>query len=342
MAIAPDGNTLAWTEGHTALHLWDAARRQPLLTLSRLEGVIDTMAFSPDAKILASSSRLNKEGVWEKPLVRLWELATGKELLRFDLPDFEAALAFSPDGRFVAARSGWARGEVHLVDLATGKEILKLPLEQSCGSGLAFAPDGRTLATAGTDTTGLIWNLAPTLEAARFTPPALGTKDLEALWADLAGDDAAKAYQAIWKLVAAGDKAVAFLKDRLRPPELDPKQVRQLLADLDSERFAVREAASKELEKLGELVEPALRQALAAKPSAEVRRRVEALLAAPRVVLSPESLRRIRAIQALERIGSPEGRQVLEALAQGPPAARETRDAKAALDRLARRSAANR
>jgi hypothetical protein len=170
----------------------------------------------------------------------------------------------------------------------------------------------------------------------------LDGKALEKLWADLSGDDAPKAYAAGWKLVAAPEKAITFMKDRLAPAVTpEPKRVRQLIADLDSDKFAVREQASKELEKLGEIVEPALRQALKGQPSPELRRRVETLLALPATVRSPEVLRRIRAIQVLERIGSADARHMLENVAKGAPAARESQDALAALQRLKTRSSAH-
>jgi hypothetical protein len=51
-----------------------------------------------------------------------------------------------------------------------------------------------------------------------------------------------------------------------------------LIADLDSEEFSKREAASCELAKLGESAEPALRTALSRKPSLEMRKRFESLL----------------------------------------------------------------
>ena len=52
-----------------------------------------------------------------------------------------------------------------------------------------------------------------------------------------------------------------------------------LIADLDSETFAVRDSAMKELTKLGDAAAPALRDALDKAPSAEARRRIEGLLA---------------------------------------------------------------
>jgi hypothetical protein len=91
------------------------------------------------------------------------------------------------------------------------------------------------------------------------------------------------------------------------------------------------------LELLGEAAVPALRQALADAPSAEVQRRAEKLmdkLAGPTPQL--ETLRALRAVEALEQIGSAEARELLTALAKGMPEARFTRETKASLERLAR------
>jgi len=51
-------------------------------------------------------------------------------------------------------------------------------------------------------------------------------------------------------------------------------------------------------------------------------------------------MRNSRAIWVLERIGTPEARAVLEDLAKGAPEARQTQEAKAALDWLDKRAAA--
>jgi hypothetical protein len=56
------------------------------------------------------------------------------------------------------------------------------------------------------------------------------------------------------------------------------KDVRRWIHDLDNSAFAVRDQATKELEKLGREAAPMLREALAGKPSAEVRHRLDALL----------------------------------------------------------------
>jgi hypothetical protein len=139
-------------------------------------------------------------------------------------------------------------------------------------------------------------------------------------------------------LLAAGGQAVPFLKARLRPaPALDLGGIDRLLADLDSDEFAVREQATRGLRQLGEGARPALRKALAGTASAEQRRRLKALLQELGGVRSPELLRELRSVEVLEQVGTPGARQVLESLAGGGADARLTREAKASLERLAGR-----
>jgi hypothetical protein len=121
-------------------------------------------------------------------------------------------------------------------------------------------------------------------------------------------------------------------------PRADQDQVQNWLADLDSDKFAVRQAAVKELEKVGEQVRPSIQQALKANVTLETRRRLEQLLNALADIPGPETVRTIRAIMALERIGSPEAQRVLETLARGAPGARETEEAKASVQGLKHRA----
>ena len=92
-----------------------------------------------------------------------------------------------------------------------------------------------------------------------------------------------------------------------------------------------------ELEGLGCAAEPALHKKLAEGPSAEARRRIEAILTnLEQHVLSGNSLRLLRGLETLEGIGTPEARQALEKLAAGPVDDWLTHEAKASLARLAR------
>ncbi len=118
-------------------------------------------------------------------------------------------------------------------------------------------------------------------------------------------------------------------------------QVRELLASYGDSKTvtgilqARRDEAARELGRLAELAEPALRAALKESRSAEVKRRAGGLLArfaAEETV--PARLQALRAVELLERIGTPGARKVLESLAQGAPAARLTKEARASLKRL--------
>jgi hypothetical protein len=160
----------------------------------------------------------------------------------------------------------------------------------------------------------------------------------EKLWADLAGEDAARAYEATRKLAAAPNVSIPFLRKHLPPmPAAEEKRVARLIADLDSDDFATRQKATADLEKLGELALPAYRQALNGKPPLETRRRLEDLQAKAYAAwwdVSGERLRSLRAVEALELAGTKEAREVLSTLAAGAEGARLTEEAKAALKRL--------
>src|SRR5207249_2756858 len=133
-------------------------------------------------------------------------------------------------------------------------------------------------------------------------------------------------------------QGVPFIKERLRPvAAVDPKQTTQLLADLDSNRFAARLKAANALEALGELAEPALRQALSNKPSLEMRQRLEGLLKELEAPISSGALRVVRAVEILELAGTVEARQLLATLAKGERTARITREAHDSLERLTKR-----
>ena len=139
------------------------------------------------------------------------------------------------------------------------------------------------------------------------------------------------------KLLAAGDGAVALIDRRLHPASgADVKRIAVLIADLDNDRFAVREKASQELARLGEATEPALKNTLKGSPSLETMQRVEALLtklAEP----SGGHLQDLRAVEVLERLATPKARKVLRALAAGAADASKTKDAEASLRRLDKR-----
>src|SRR5262249_61991833 len=103
--------------------------------------------------------------------------------------------------------------------------------------------------------------------------------DLHRHWPALASDDPRESWKSVWTLAAAPKDSVATLAKHLRMvAPADPAQLRRLIADLDNDDFATREAATRELARLDALAEPALRAALEGDVAQERRRRVERLL----------------------------------------------------------------
>ncbi|HZY84054.1 MAG TPA: sigma-70 family RNA polymerase sigma factor [Gemmataceae bacterium] len=337
LTFAPDGRTLlAWKSDRTVT-VWDVGTGRKLRqfagpTTPRSGGAQSyfTARLSPDGKLLAFCL--------QEPVLPVLDVATGKEVRRFEVAgDGVSALAFSPDGKTVAW-GGWREGTVYLGEIATGRERHRFVGHRGRVLSLAFAADGRALVSGTEDTTALVWDLTGRLAAGEKWGPALSPADLAAHWATLGGADAEAGFRAVRALAADPARSVPFLGERLRPVAgAEEKRLGRLIADLGSDQFAVREKATAELEKLGEAALGAVRKALAAQPEFDTRRRLERLIekqGREEWSPSPERLRTIRALEVLERAGTPEARRVLEALARGAPGARLTRDAQAARERL--------
>jgi hypothetical protein len=199
---------------------------------------------------------------------------------------------------------------------------------------LALAPESRTLATGQADSTILLWDLSLRDNVQKG---ASAQHTMDSLWEDLAGANALRGYTAVWHLVDDPQHAVPFLKTHLRPVvPAAAEEVRSLLHDLDSNQFKIRNAAVEKLRSLGERAEPALREALQENMSLEKRQRLEALLSrfVPFSPLQGATLRGVRAVQVLERIGTSEAREILERLAHGMASASLSRAAQGALERM--------
>jgi RNA polymerase sigma factor (sigma-70 family) len=286
----------------------------------------ESAAFSPDGQLLAVGTRYG--------LVRLWDLASGQPGRTLSgHVGYVMCLAFSPDGRTLAAGS-WRN--VRLWEIATGKERKRLAGHEGDVTALAFSPDGRTLVSGGSDTTALVWDLTGRLADGKLRPAELSQRDLELAWTDLRGDDAARAYPALWTLAASPKQALPLLRGALpRATPAGAEQISKLIAGLDDDDFDRREKATEELVKVGEQAEPLVKKALEGKPSVEMRRRLEYVLERLRGSGdSGERLQQARALEVLEATRTPEARAVLEELARGEADAWLTREAKAALARL--------
>jgi hypothetical protein len=337
LAVAPSGEEeRGKVMGLGPLRLEDLATGELLLTFPAVEGQTRPFAFSPDGRLLAASNFRTKAGQdgrrTPERTLRLLEVATAAKVLSLPLGD-QDRVAFSADGRLLAV---YAPGQAILLwDLRQGRELRPPTVLDTEVTSLAFSPDGRRLLSGLGDSTLLVWDVG-----AREAVAKLGREGVARAWADLAAADAARAFRARGALASSPAEAVALLKERLRPAQAaDAQVVRQLLADLRSERFAVRDRAERALGGLGDLAEGALRRAMAGGPPLEVRRRLEGLLARLRRPLTePEALRSVRAVAVLEDLATPAARGLLAVLAGGAPDSRLTRDARSALERLQRRA----
>jgi len=273
--------------------------------------------------------------------IEFWELASGKERGRIELPGkFVRLCQYSPDGRWLAASDAVNDDrDIFLCDVCRGQMVHAFTGHDAGVAKLAFTPDGRRLVSASYDTTLLIWDIAG---VAQRLPKARANSDgktLSAAWIDLASADAKVAYRAIAVMIEASRESPDFLRGRIRPaPASDARLIERLVTDLDSELFEKRERATHELEQFGNAAEKPLRRMLKSPPSPEARRRAEKILNNLRGPISdPNLLRALRTLEVLEFIGSEDAKEVLQIIAKGTPEARLTQEAKASLERLQKR-----
>jgi len=150
------------------------------------------------------------------------------------------------------------------------------------------------------------------------TAPRPSDDELDRLWSDLGGEDAARAYAAFWTLVHAPRQSIPFLRQTLAPAGAGdrPDALRRCVEDLAAPDQATRQAATRRLSLWHDDAAPLLRSALLDPDlAAESRRQIDRLL-------DPDSARgnadRVRlSLQALRFIGTPGAKQLVADLS--PP-----------------------
>jgi RNA polymerase sigma factor (sigma-70 family) len=234
--LGPDGEgVLAFDYKAGRVKLLSVATAEPRLEFSS-DRVPDPqqvprgcdLALSPDGHLMAARAHFcdpqGPRGL-ESDDLRLGDLRTGQQVLKLRATG-PAVFTFSADSRlFAVAGAEGAR----LWETASGKEVGAIaapdreaaPPGRAFASALTFSPDGRLLATGHADGTILFWD-ATLRGGARGG--LLARDEADALWADLAGADAGRAYRAVWRLVDDAGWSVQLLKERLRPVAAAPTE----------------------------------------------------------------------------------------------------------------------
>ncbi len=156
LAISPDGNLIASSKiGDSPqkfiIQVHNTIINNHLYSIDGDTGQIYRIKFSPDGKILAG---LNENGQ-----IQLWDTDNGSPLPAFE-EDNLSSLAFSSDGRLLAAATGEPEGEVLFWNLKTNELSRQaLKVQSNDISILAFSPDNKTLLVASKDGNICSWDI---------------------------------------------------------------------------------------------------------------------------------------------------------------------------------------
>jgi len=382
LAVSPEGKLLA--VGERTIFLCEAATGKAIGKLFGHTAAVHSLVFLPGGQRLLSADQTGQVRLWELSSQKAIRAATTHQRWAMQLvvdsqgetvavatPQgvqlFEAqtllhrgtlrlpgsdqattALAFSPDGRSLAAL--YADHRLVIWELLTAQPRLSRPASRDLFRTLAFTLDGRRLLLGGERT--FVWDLSTDrllpvgerknldlralfplrtgllavteqeifMEKSMPTWPAFSPLPIAEAWEALDQPDATRAYWGLWSLLHSKE-GVAHVLDRLSDVSGEIRarrqKIQQLIADLDHEDFPVREKASAALAKLGPEVYDDLESALKSGLPLEPQRRIERLLRSmkrPSQPLAPGLLRHLRGVEVLEYAGTPEVWAVLEKL----------------------------
>jgi WD40 repeat protein len=304
LQFTPDSIRFAAIGQDGTLRLWDRNTGKLLRELRREapSGQPMRLAFASDGR---SAALLDN-------VIRIREVASGVDRLRVPpVPGQQFALAYSPNARFLAC--GQDDGRILVYSAVSGKQLAQWQGNQGYIHALTFSRDSRYLASGGANGIILVWEVPK--DAA--LPASLKTEEADSLWKALGDSDAAAANRALASLAAAPAHTLPLFEKQLQPigKSLDHERLARLIAELDDDSFQVRQRATRELALIGSDAAEALRQALLNGPSAESRRRIEDLLSHLKKDGDSPRLRFLRALEVLERIGSPQAKALLRSLA---------------------------
>jgi WD40 repeat protein len=337
LAISPNGR-LAVLGREPFMRVWDVspARDEPReVWKARVQrGIKGAVCFSPDGKLLAAGSTGQlqvfdaADGKDDEPRGPLYQLERSAD----NGPVHQAA--FTADGRYLVLGAGRMSGRVEVWELATRGLARTFSTSYGGVSRLCVFPDGRRLASAGAEEAVTVWDA--TFRAGK---PAATPSELRKAVADLSDLRAAVGLPAVRLLSSAGEVGVAQLAMAVKDTFANDKKLKELVADLGSDTYSIREAAERQLVAQGARALVAVRAACESNDP-EVRSRARDVMGRlnakgiypPDSGLIADRMRLFRAVQALEEVGTASAKAVLAEIATA--GGRPAEEAKTALARL--------
>lgn len=374
LAYAPASGRVAFNDGERVLTLWHLPTDQKFTTLT-LESPPVAVQFALNGRLFAVASRDGSVRVfgigatgdatqlWAKRVLRteqtalafhpdgrllavgaggrvlLLDGATGQTLRAFDRRFGEGnitTVAIAPSGLQVAAGNEGAEGLIRVWNVLDGQERAIYRGHLGSVESIAFAPNGKVLASIDNNAGLFLWNV-PSL--AMRPEPELA---LAEAWATLDTLDPKEALRRINTLAGGGSASIELLQKGVLSAAEEQARLLKLMTQLDSDEFRIREAARKSLIQAGLRAMPLMKNPQRPKMGAEGEQRVTMILEefenqglrGSESGLYGETLRHLRAVRILENLDTPAARKALQAIAAGQADLMGTKEAKAALTTL--------